>query len=133
MKNIDSSCMIMIREHNRVVEELRSVNPHWDGDRLYQEGRKVTDFNVIIVMIITITTMITIIIMLSQIVGAELQHITWSHWLPHILGPEAMESLGSYPGDGNDGDHSDQEHHGHHDGLKSWRSWNINHDENSYK
>ena len=35
------SMMMMIREHNRVVEELRGVNPQWDGDRLYQEGRKV--------------------------------------------------------------------------------------------
>ena len=127
--------IIVIREHNRVVEELRSVNPHWDGDRLYQEGRKVTDFNVIIaiiiVIVITISTIITIIIMLSQIVGAELQHITWSHWLPHILGPEAMESLGSYPGDGDDDDDEDQEYHRHHDDLKSWRPWNINHDENN--
>ena len=123
--------MIMIREHNRVVEELRSVNPHWDGDRLYQEGRKVTDF--IVIVIVIVITIITIIIMLSQIVGAELQHITWSHWLPHILGPEAMESLGSYPGDGNDDDHEHKEYDGHHHDLKSWRPWNINHDENSYK
>ena len=36
------------REHNRVVEELRSVNPHWDGDRLYQEGRKVAVIFIII-------------------------------------------------------------------------------------
>ena len=55
-----------------MVEELRGVNPHWDGDRLYHEGRKV--------------------------VGAELQHITWHHWLPAVLGPAAMATLGQYPG-----------------------------------
>ena len=35
---------------------------------------------------------------LFQIVGAQLQHITWNHWLPNILGPEAIKGLGSYPG-----------------------------------
>ena len=37
--------LFICREHNRVVEELRIVNPHWDGDRLYQEGRKVAVIN----------------------------------------------------------------------------------------
>ena len=59
--------IIMIREHNRVVEELRSVNPHWDGDRLYQEGRKVTDFNVIIAIIIVI---VMLMLDLSQVSGS---------------------------------------------------------------
>ena len=63
---------IWFREHNRLVTELREMNPHWDGDKLYHEARK--------------------------IVGAQMQHITYEHWLPLILGPEGMEELGSYRG-----------------------------------
>jgi peroxidase len=33
-----------------------------------------------------------------QVVGAEMQHITYTHWLPHILGPEGMRLLGPYRG-----------------------------------
>ena len=63
---------LWFREHNRVVAELRRINPHWDGDRLYQEGR--------------------------MIVGATMQHITFTQWLPAILGPGGMEKLGQYQG-----------------------------------
>ncbi|KAK3918578.1 Peroxidasin, partial [Frankliniella fusca] len=63
---------IWFREHNRVADELRKVNPHWDGDTLYHEARK--------------------------IVGAEVQHITFKHWLPTVLGPKGMEMMGDYQG-----------------------------------
>lgn len=63
---------VWFREHNRLVTELRQLNPHWDGDRLYHEGRK--------------------------IVGAMMQVITYRHWLPDILGPEGTEALGTYRG-----------------------------------
>ena len=39
---------------------FRDLNPFWDGDRLYEEGRK--------------------------IVWASMQHITFKHWLPFIIG-----------------------------------------------
>lgn len=32
---------LFLREHNRLVEELRLLNPHWSPDVLYQEARKV--------------------------------------------------------------------------------------------
>lgn len=51
---------IWLREHNRIASELKELNPHHDGETLYQEARK--------------------------IVGAEMQHITYAHWLPNILG-----------------------------------------------
>ncbi|XP_035785231.1 LOW QUALITY PROTEIN: peroxidasin-like [Anopheles albimanus] len=64
--------IIWLREHNRLAGELRRINPHWDGDRLYYESRK--------------------------IVGALMQHITYDHWLPLVLGAQGMEQLGSYAG-----------------------------------
>ncbi|XP_008185071.1 LOW QUALITY PROTEIN: peroxidasin [Acyrthosiphon pisum] len=63
---------IWIREHNRIARELRRINPHWEGDVLFHEARK--------------------------IVGAELQHITFKHWMPYVLGPKGMDMLGQYQG-----------------------------------
>lgn len=63
---------IWLREHNRLATALKAINFHWDGETLYQEARK--------------------------IVGAEMQAITWEHWLPIVLGPEGMQKLGPYPG-----------------------------------
>ena len=48
------------------------INPHWDGDRVYQEARAV--------------------------VWAEMQHITCRHWLPLVLGEAGMARLGEYTG-----------------------------------
>ncbi|XP_059614618.1 peroxidasin isoform X2 [Phlebotomus argentipes] len=63
---------IWFREHNRIADVLRLYNPHWDGETLYHEARK--------------------------IVGAEMQHITYAHWLPVILGEEGVKMLGEYQG-----------------------------------
>lgn len=63
---------LWMRQHNHIVTELRRLNPYWTGDTLFQEGRK--------------------------ILGAQLQHITYNHWLPVILGPEGMKQVGSYKG-----------------------------------
>lgn len=63
---------IWLREHNRLATELKRVNAHWDGETLYQEARK--------------------------IVGAQMQLITYEHWLPIVVGPEGMEMLGPYRG-----------------------------------
>ncbi|KAJ8290609.1 hypothetical protein GJAV_G00015230 [Gymnothorax javanicus] len=63
---------LWFREHNRVAAELLRLNPHWDGDTIYHEARK--------------------------IVGAQMQHITYSHWLPKILGEVGTKLLGEYRG-----------------------------------
>ncbi|XP_022833229.1 peroxidasin-like [Spodoptera litura] len=61
---------IWMREHNRIAIQLKVLNPFWDGDRVYQEARK--------------------------IVGAQIQIITYEHWLPIILGKEGINQLGHY-------------------------------------
>lgn len=65
---------LWLREHNRIARALREMNPHWNGEKLYQEARR--------------------------IVGAEMQHITYRHWLPRIFGPMLGEDsmLGPYRG-----------------------------------
>uniref|UniRef100_UPI00358FE3B3 peroxidasin homolog isoform X2 n=1 Tax=Myxine glutinosa TaxID=7769 RepID=UPI00358FE3B3 len=63
---------LWLREHNRIATALLQLNSHWDGDTLYHEARK--------------------------IVGAEMQHITYSHWLPKVLGEEGMRKMGPYVG-----------------------------------
>lgn len=63
---------IWMREHNRIAEELGNLNPQWDDDKVYHEARK--------------------------IVGAEMQHISYTEWLPKILGPQGMSFLGPYAG-----------------------------------
>lgn len=63
---------LWMREHNRIATELSEVNPHWDGNMLYHETRK--------------------------IVGAMIQHITYTHWLPNIIGPYGMKMISEYKG-----------------------------------
>lgn len=53
-----------MREHNRLAKELKILNPQWDTDMLYHESRK--------------------------IIGAAMQHITYKHWLPVVLGEKGM-------------------------------------------
>ena len=64
--------IVWFREHNRIAEKLGELNPHWKADKVFQETRK--------------------------IVAAQIQHITYDHWLPKILGPNGMQLLGNYQG-----------------------------------
>ncbi|MPC16087.1 Peroxidasin [Portunus trituberculatus] len=63
---------LWFREHNRIADAFKQMNPHWDSDTVFHEARK--------------------------LVGAEMQHITYTHWLPHIIGSRGMEMLGEYTG-----------------------------------
>lgn len=63
---------IWMREHNRIANFFNEINPHWTGEQVYQEARK--------------------------IVGAMMQHITFKQWLPHIIGKEGMDVMGEYKG-----------------------------------
>ena len=59
---------LFMREHNRVADGLRLVNPGWEDEHIYQQARK--------------------------IVNAEYQHITYNEFLPRILGHTAMNLYG---------------------------------------
>ena len=61
---------LWMREHNRIAKSLGELNPGWNGERIYQETRK--------------------------IVGAEMQHITFNKWLPKIIGTKAIERMRRY-------------------------------------
>ena len=64
---------LWLREHNRCARELARINPHWEDERLYQECR--------------------------AIVGALIQKITYSDYLPKVFGVPAFNLfVGPYPG-----------------------------------
>ncbi|XP_055887034.1 peroxidasin homolog [Biomphalaria glabrata] len=63
---------LWMRQHNHIATGLQRINPHWDGNKIFFEARK--------------------------IIGAIIQHISYKHWLPKILGPKGMTMLGNYTG-----------------------------------
>ncbi|XP_071150145.1 salivary peroxidase/catechol oxidase-like [Mytilus edulis] len=69
------------REHNRIASELRTLNPHWKDETVFQEARK--------------------------IVIAIFQHITFNDFLPLILGKAAMKRFKLFSRDVNEGVFSD--------------------------
>ncbi|MGI9126076.1 MAG: peroxidase family protein, partial [Mycobacterium sp.] len=61
---------VFVREHNRQVDRLTLAHPDWTGDQLYQQARAV--------------------------VTAEIARITYSEFLPHLLGANAITPYRGY-------------------------------------
>ncbi|TMJ91221.1 MAG: peroxidase [Alphaproteobacteria bacterium] len=61
---------LFVREHNYQVDQLHQEHPTWSGDHLYEQAR--------------------------AIVTAEIQNITYSEFLPHLLGPNAIAPYHGY-------------------------------------
>ena len=64
---------LFVREHNRLTNRLRRHHPSWSGERIYQKAR--------------------------QLVGAQLQVITYREFLPALLGPRALPPYSGYDRD----------------------------------
>ena len=62
--------VLFVREHNYQVDLLQKQHPSWTGDQLYQQAR--------------------------AIVTAEIAHITYSEFLPHLLGSDAIDPYAGY-------------------------------------
>ncbi|KAG8182838.1 hypothetical protein JTE90_000444 [Oedothorax gibbosus] len=58
----------LLRHHNFICQKLSEVNPYWDDERLYQEARRIN-------------------IAISQ-------SITYSAYLPHVLGEDITQASG---------------------------------------
>ncbi|XP_021930754.1 peroxidase-like isoform X2 [Zootermopsis nevadensis] len=63
--------LLWARQHNLVADWLNELNPSWDDERVFQEARR--------------------------IVVAQLQHITYSEFLPILLGGQLMSRLDLHP------------------------------------
>jgi hypothetical protein len=61
---------LFVREHNYQVDQLHREHPNWTGDHLYEQAR--------------------------AIVAGEIQNITYSEFLPHLLGPGVIPAYGGY-------------------------------------
>lgn len=61
---------LFVREHNRIAKILGKLNSQWNGERIYQETRK--------------------------IVGAVLQKITYEDFLPIVLGRDRLPAYTGY-------------------------------------
>jgi peroxidase len=62
--------VLFVREHNYQVDQLHEEHPNWSGDRLYETAKAITT--------------------------AEMVNITYSEFLPHLLGKDAIEPYHGY-------------------------------------
>ncbi|MGB6588500.1 MAG: peroxidase family protein [Pseudolabrys sp.] len=61
---------LFVREHNYQVDQLHKEHPNWSGDKLYEMAKAITT--------------------------AEMVNITYSEFLPHLLGKDAIDPYHGY-------------------------------------
>ncbi|MGE0756877.1 MAG: peroxidase family protein, partial [Pirellulaceae bacterium] len=61
---------VLSREHNRLAVEIKSANPGWNDEQIYQQARR--------------------------LVGAMVQHITYQEYLPQLLGTGFLPAYAGY-------------------------------------
>jgi peroxidase len=61
---------LFLREHNRIAKFLKNLNPRWNGEKVYQETRR--------------------------IIGAVMQKITYEDYLPLVLGSKPLKKYKGY-------------------------------------
>jgi len=61
---------LFVREHNYQVDQLAKEHPNWSGDKLYETAKAITT--------------------------AEMVNITYSEFLPHLLGKDAIDPYHGY-------------------------------------
>ena len=61
---------LFVREHNYQVDQLHEEHPNWSGDKLYEMAKAITT--------------------------AEMVNITYSEFLPHLLGEDAIKPYHGY-------------------------------------
>lgn len=61
---------LFLREHNRIARILKTINPYWNGETIYQQTR--------------------------AILGAVMQKITYDDFLPKIIGPNVLPKYKKY-------------------------------------
>jgi hypothetical protein len=71
-ENIELTAMqtLFVREHNRIAGQLAKDHPDWNDEQLYQDARR--------------------------LVIAEIQSITYTEWLPALMGPNALPAYTGY-------------------------------------
>ena len=62
--------VLFVREHNYQVDRLHEEHPNWSGDKLYETAKAITT--------------------------AEMVNITYSEFLPHLLGEDAIKPYHGY-------------------------------------
>lgn len=68
--NLTALQTLFVREHNLQVDRLKVLHADWSGDQLYQQAK--------------------------AIVTAEIAHITYSEFLPHLLGQNLLKDYKGY-------------------------------------
>jgi heme peroxidase len=68
--DLTSLQILFVREHNYQVDLLHQQHPNWTGEQLYQNAR--------------------------AIVTAEIEHITYDEFLPHLVGAAAIQPYHGY-------------------------------------